>query len=104
MKTCLGGDTGGLNSRREALQTTVTGNADRFAADLANVVADVRATRALSLRAMAGELTARGIMTRRGGRLQVSNVKGLPERLEQERHSILLLTTCGVFFRESWRV
>ena len=64
-----------------ALRAVVSCNADRFAADLANVVADVRASGAASLRAIACELNSRGMMTRRGGMWQVSNVRGLLARL-----------------------
>ena len=64
-----------------ALREAVTRNADRFAADLTSVIADIRATGAISLRAVATELNARGMLTRRGGLWQVSNVKGLLVRL-----------------------
>jgi DNA invertase Pin-like site-specific DNA recombinase len=63
-----------------ALRATVTANADRFAQDLAPVLTDIRAAGHLSLRAIAAELTARGIRTRRGGRWGVGNVKALLER------------------------
>lgn len=64
-----------------ALRAAVSANADARAQDLAQVVADIRASGAISLRAMAAELTARGMLTRRGGAWQVSNVKGLLARL-----------------------
>jgi DNA invertase Pin-like site-specific DNA recombinase len=64
-----------------ALRATVSANADRFARDLAPVVEDIRANGARSLRAIAVELNARGMLTRRGGRWQVSNVRGLLVRL-----------------------
>ena len=51
-----------------ALRATVSLNADRFAADLAPVLADIRAQGHSSLRAMAEELTRRGMRTQRGGR------------------------------------
>lgn len=63
-----------------ALRATVSANAERFAQDLAPVITDIRAAGHLSLRAIAAELTARGIRTRRGGQWQVSNVKALLER------------------------
>ena len=49
-------------------------NADRHAQDLAPVVADIRTGGATSLRAIAGELNAGGMLTRRGGRWHVSTV------------------------------
>lgn len=67
-----------------ALRAVVTANADGFAADLAVVIGDIRAARATSLRAIAAELALRGIRTRRDGAWQVSNVKGLLERLGRE--------------------
>ena len=63
-----------------ALRATVVANADRFAAELAEIVADIRAEGATSLRAMAAELNRRGMMTRRGGQWQVSNVRNLLAR------------------------
>jgi DNA invertase Pin-like site-specific DNA recombinase len=64
------------------LRAVVAANADTFAADLAEVIADIRASGATSLRAIAGELNARGMMTRRGGRWQVSNVRNLWGRID----------------------
>jgi DNA invertase Pin-like site-specific DNA recombinase len=64
-----------------ALRAAVAANADRHAQDLAPVVADIRASGATSLRAIAGELTARGMLTRRGGRWHVSTVQNLLDRL-----------------------
>ena len=64
-----------------ALRMTVVANADRFAADLAGVVRDIRASGATSLRAIAAELTLRGIRSRRGSNWQVSNVLNLLHRL-----------------------
>ena len=64
-----------------ALRARVSANADGFAADLADVIGDIRAAGQTSLRAIAEELTARGIRTRRGGVWSVSNVKALFERL-----------------------
>ena len=65
-----------------ALRATVSANARAHAADLAGVVADIRAGGHTSLRAIAAELTRRGMRTRRGGRWQVSNVRALVRRLE----------------------
>ena len=56
-------------------------NADRHARDLAPVVEDIRAGGATSLRAIAAELNARGMLTRRGGRWHVSTVMNLLDRL-----------------------
>jgi hypothetical protein len=56
-------------------------NADRHARDLAPVVEDIRSGGATSLRAIAAELNARGMLTRRGGRWHVSNVMNLLDRL-----------------------
>ena len=64
-----------------ALRATVSANADAFAADLADVIGDIRGAGATSLRAIAAELTARGIRTRRSGVWGVSNVKALFERI-----------------------
>ena len=57
-----------------ALQAHVAANADGFAADLAPVLAEIRATGQTPLRAIAASLAARAIRTRRGGQWQVSNV------------------------------
>jgi phage protein D len=46
------------------------------------VIAEIRAGGATSLRAIAGELNARGMRTRRGGRWHVSTVANLLRRLE----------------------
>ncbi|MFY0635264.1 MAG: recombinase family protein [Vannielia sp.] len=67
-----------------ALRATVTHNADEFAAGLADVVAQIRAEGHVSLRAIAAELNGRGVLTRRGGRWQASNVRGLLRRLRNE--------------------
>ncbi|MBS8227209.1 recombinase family protein [Vannielia litorea] len=64
-----------------ALRAAVSRNADEFAAGLAEVVAAIRAEGHVSLRAIAAQLNARGILTRRGGRWQVSNVRGLLTRI-----------------------
>ena len=63
------------------LRAAIARNADRHAQDLATVVADIRAGGATSLRAIAGELNARGMLTRRGGRWHVSTVMNLLDRL-----------------------
>jgi DNA invertase Pin-like site-specific DNA recombinase len=60
-----------------ALRAAVSANAAAFAVDLAPVLADIRGAGHTSLRAIAAELTARGIRTRRGGHWGVGNVKRL---------------------------
>lgn len=70
-----------------ALRATVSANAQAFAQDLALVLDDVRAKGHDSLRAIAAELTARGIRTRRGGIWNVGNVKALRDRLSPAKSS-----------------
>lgn len=60
-----------------ALRTTVKQNADAFAQELAPVIASIRSEGHTTLRAIAEELIARGIRTRRRGRWHVSNVRNL---------------------------
>ncbi|MCU4654488.1 recombinase family protein, partial [Roseibacterium sp. SDUM158016] len=60
-----------------ALRETVRSNADEYAAALAPVVDALKAEGHTTLRAMADALNARGMMTRRGGRWHVSNVRNL---------------------------
>ena len=64
-----------------ALREAVRGNADEFARELAPVVEAVRAEGYSTLRDIAGQLDARGMLTRRGGRWQVSNVRNLLARI-----------------------
>lgn len=82
----LGNPNGAAALRRagkggSALREAVSLNADAFATDLAPVVAAISAEGHTSLRAMAAELNARGIRTRRGGLWHVSNVRNLLARL-----------------------
>ena len=81
----LGNPNGAAALRRAARAVRRSGrdrrNADRHARDLAPVVADIRAGGATSLRAIAAELNARGMLTRRGGRWHVSTVTNLLDRL-----------------------
>ena len=63
------------------LRAAISRNAERHALDLAPVVEDVWACGATSLRAIAAELNARGMLTRRGGRWHVSTVLNLLDRL-----------------------
>jgi hypothetical protein len=58
-------------------------NAELHARDLAAVVEDIRSGGMTSLRAIAGELNARGMLTRRGG--HVSTVVNLLDRLGEQR-------------------
>ena len=64
-----------------ALRAAVVANADLHAEDLRAVVEDIWAEGAVSLRAIAAALSCRGMLTRRGGRWQVSNVRNLIARL-----------------------
>ena len=66
-----------------ALRAAIARNADAHAQDLAPVVADIRASGATSLRAIAAEMNARGMLTRRGGRWHVSTVMYLLDRIGQ---------------------
>ncbi|WP_112324382.1 recombinase family protein [Oceanibium sediminis] len=66
-----------------ALRKAVAGNADAFAEELKPVVEDIRTSGITSLRGMAAELNARGIVTRRNRRWHVSNVKNLLGRLAE---------------------
>jgi DNA invertase Pin-like site-specific DNA recombinase len=82
----LGNPNGAAALRRagkggHALHATVKANADNFAETLAPVLADIRAAGHNTLRAIAAELNARDIRTRRGGKWQVSNVRNLLARL-----------------------
>ncbi|MFM2354265.1 MAG: hypothetical protein RLZZ528_1 [Pseudomonadota bacterium] len=90
----LGNPNGAESLRRAgkggaALRAAVSANAAAFAADLAPVLADIRNAGHTSLRAIAAELTRRGIRTRRGGAWDVGNVRGLMERTQQSSVSIV---------------
>jgi DNA invertase Pin-like site-specific DNA recombinase len=65
-----------------ALRATVKANADVHAADLVNVVVEIRAQGHQTLRAMAAELNRLGILTRRGGMWPVSSVRNLLCRID----------------------
>lgn len=69
-----------------ALRATVSANAAAFAADLAQVVTDIRSAGHTSLRAIAAELTERGIRTRRGGKWGAGNVPGRPNYANLRDH------------------
>lgn len=81
------GNPNGAESLRRAgkdcavLRAAVSANAAAFAADLAPVLAGIRAAGHSSLRAIAAEPTARGIRTRRGGVWNVGNVGHLLSRV-----------------------
>lgn len=82
----LGNPNGAASLRRAAkggaaLHAAVSANAATFAADIAPVIEDIRAAGYASLRAIAAELTARGIRTRRGGKWGVGNVSALLQRV-----------------------
>jgi DNA invertase Pin-like site-specific DNA recombinase len=84
----LGNPNGAAALRRagkggEALRQAVSRNADRHAADLAGLVAELRHDGATTLRALASALNARGILTRRGGQWHVSSVRNVLARLEK---------------------
>lgn len=64
-----------------ALREAVSRNADDFARDLAPVVEAIQVEGSTTLRAIAAELNARGMLTRRCGRWRVSNVRNLLRRL-----------------------
>lgn len=83
----LGNPNGAAALRRagqgaEALRKAVTANADAFAESLSPVLQDIRGQGHATLRAIAAELNARGIRTRRGGRWHVSTVRNLIRRIE----------------------
>jgi hypothetical protein len=63
------------------LRETVSLNADAHARALAPVVEAIRAEGHSSLRSIADQLTARGMMTRRGGQWHVSSVRNLLGRI-----------------------
>jgi len=84
----LGNPNGAAALRRagkggEALRAVVCQNADEFAVALAPVLATIRDEGHCSLRAIANQLNARGMMTRRGGRWHVSSVRNLLMRLRE---------------------
>jgi DNA invertase Pin-like site-specific DNA recombinase len=60
-----------------ALRAVVAVNADDFALALAPVLGELRDQGVATLRGTAAALNARGVLTRRGGRWHMSNVKNL---------------------------
>ena len=84
----LGNPNGAESLRRAgkgavALREAVSANADRFAEGLVPVLADIRVQGHVTLPAVAAELNRRGMMTRRGGIWQVSNVRNVVQRGSQ---------------------
>ena len=68
----------GTSAALEAVRTNAAGRALEYA----EIVADVRASGARSLPAIARELNERGILTARGGRWHASSVRNLLARLD----------------------
>jgi DNA invertase Pin-like site-specific DNA recombinase len=64
------------------LQEAVRRNADAHAADLAPVLEELHGRGVTSLRGIASALNERGMLTRRGGRWHVSNVRNLLMRVQ----------------------
>ena len=64
-----------------ALRAAFSGNADEFAEGLSPVVERLRQNGVTTLRVIAEALNERAMLTRCGGRCQVSNVWNLPCRL-----------------------
>jgi DNA invertase Pin-like site-specific DNA recombinase len=62
------------------LRAAVARNSEAHARDLAPVLEELRSQGVISLRAVAASLNERGMLTRRGGRWWVSNVKSLMAR------------------------
>jgi DNA invertase Pin-like site-specific DNA recombinase len=84
----LGNPNGAESLRRAgkggaALRATVSSNANAFATDLVQVVADIRAAGHTTFRAIAAELTARGIKTCNAGTWGPSTVRNLIARVEK---------------------
>ena len=65
-----------------ALRDALRRNADTFAEDLRDVVMAILNEGHTTLRALADQLNARGIRTRRGGRRQISTVRNLFRRIQ----------------------
>lgn len=82
----LGNPNGAAALRRAAkgngaAVATLKAGADSFAADLAPIIADIQAGGSASLPAIAAELNARHIQTRRGGQWHPSSVRNLLARM-----------------------
>ncbi|QQA41473.1 recombinase family protein [Pelagovum pacificum] len=84
----LGNPNGAAALRRagkggEALRAAVRANADAHAEALAPVVRQLQTAGHTSLRALAAELNASAMRTRRGGRWHVSSVRNLLQRMKR---------------------
>jgi hypothetical protein len=66
-----------------ALPAAVVANGYQHAEDLRAVVDDIKAQGHVSLRAIASALNDRGMLTRRGGQWQVSNVQNFLARIDR---------------------
>lgn len=82
----LGNPNGAAALRRagrgnSASLVAIRANADRHAENLRPVIADLRAAGVVSLAGLAAELTARGMLTPRGGHWHRSSVRNLIARL-----------------------
>jgi DNA invertase Pin-like site-specific DNA recombinase len=66
----------------EALREAVSANADAFASELAPTLRALQDAGQTTLRALAAELNARGIRTRREGRWHVSTLRNLLRRID----------------------
>jgi DNA invertase Pin-like site-specific DNA recombinase len=71
----------GNSAAIEVIKTKAAGRAG----DYAPIIADIRASGATSLPAIAKELNERGIITARGGRWHPSSVRNLLQRLDTNR-------------------
>ncbi|MEE1658342.1 recombinase family protein [Microvirga sp. CF3062] len=82
--TKLGGDRGNLPAVAKQGSTlgvkAIKAKADRRAADMAEIIADLKASGAISLRQIAAGLNERGIPTARGGRWTAVQVQRVVER------------------------
>ncbi len=79
-----------------SLREAVSENADAFARDLAPVVEAIQAEGVTSLRGIAAALNDRGMLTRRGGRWHVSNVRNLLARFDRgDRAQVPRLSSSG---------
>ncbi len=63
-----------------ALREKVSANADAYACGLALVIEVILRQGSTTLRSIAAELNGRGMLTRRGGRSQLSNVRNVLNR------------------------
>jgi DNA invertase Pin-like site-specific DNA recombinase len=70
-----------LDDVRERATASVKAEADRFAKNVAPVIRDIRKSGALSLRAVARALNARGVATARGGEWTAVQVSAIEQRV-----------------------